>query len=231
MTAVAKDFAANAGKGIVIVGARQPAWVHALAHAVNEALGNTDAGVAEFRDPSFETVEDKTLAELVTAMKGGKVGTLLVIGGNPVFNAPADLGFKAELQKVVKKIRLGLFFDHTSEACDWHLPLAHYLEGWGDTEASDGTLCCIQPLISPLNSAKASDATELSPPPRGGRTALDVLCLLTQFAFDGGDAKTNPPTTSYFNAQAKAYELVKRAFALRSGVAGLERLMNFRGAG
>jgi Fe-S-cluster-containing dehydrogenase component len=217
--AVAKDLAANAGKSIVVVGARQPAWVHALAHAVNDALGNYDAGVAEFRDPPFETTEDKPLSELVAAMKGGKVSTLLVVGGNPVFNAPADFAFKTELAKVAKKIRLGLFFDHTSEACDWHLPLSHYLEGWGDAEASDGTLCCVQPLIAPLNSAKPSDATELSPPPRGGRTVLEVLALLTQFAFDGGDAKTNPPTTSFFIAQAKAYELVRRAFAARSGVA------------
>jgi molybdopterin-containing oxidoreductase family iron-sulfur binding subunit len=217
--AVAKDLATHAGKGVVVVGPRQPAWVHALAHAVNDALGNYDAGVAEFRDPPSETAEDKSLADLVAAMAAGKVGTLLVLGGNPVFNAPADLNFKAALGKVTKKVRLGLFFDHTSEACDWHLPLAHYLEGWGDTEASDGTLCCVQPLIAPLNSARpAGSDSDITPPPRGGRTVLEVLALLTQFAFDGGDPKTNPPTTSYFVAQAKAYELVKRAFAARSGV-------------
>ena len=218
--AVAKDLADHAGKCVVVVGYRQPAKVHALAHAVNDALGNIDAGVIEFRDPPPEAA-DKGIGDLAKDMAAGKVNTLLVVGGNPAFNAPADLDFKGNLQKVTRKIRLGLFFDHTSEACDWHLPLAHPLEGWGDSEAADGSLCCVQPLIAPLNSAK-SGGDDLSPPARGGRTVLEVLALLTQLAFDGGDPKTNPPTTSYTIAKAKAYELVRVSFAARSGIAATD---------
>lgn len=217
---LAKDLAEHAGKCVIVVGSRQPAWVHALAHAVNDSLGNHDAGLAEFRDPPPD--ENKSLAELVKAMAAGQVNTLLIVGGNPVFNAPADLNFRAELQKVSRKVRLGLFHDHTSEACDWHLPLAHYLEGWGDVEASDGTLCCVQPLIAPLNGNRptGTDAgADLGPPPRGGRTVLEVLALMTQFAFEGANPKTHPPVTSYVVAKARAYELVQRAFAERSGIA------------
>ena len=214
--AVAKDLAEHAGRGVVIVGYRQPAWVHALGHAVNVALGNVAAGVVEFRDPPPEAA-DKTIADLTKAIAAGAVTTLLVVGGNPAFNAPADLDFKSALQKVTRKVRLGLFFDHTSEACDWHLPLAHPLEGWGDAEAADGTLCCVQPLIAPLNGGRAPD--DLGPPPRGGRTVLEVLTLLTQYAFPGGDPKTNPPTASYAVAKTKAYELVRRSFADRASLA------------
>ncbi|MDB5309779.1 MAG: 4Fe-4S ferredoxin [Gemmataceae bacterium] len=218
VAAVAKDLAENAGKSVVLVGYRQPAWVHALAHAVNDSLGNIDAGVVEFRDPPPETA-DKGIAELVKDIAADKVGTLFVIGGNPALNAPADLNFKAALQKVTRKVRLGLFHDHTSELCDWHLPLAHDLEGWGDAEAVDGTLCCVQPLIAPLNGAPAADAmSDVAPPPRGGRTVLEVLTLLTQFVFPDADAKTNLPTTSYSIARTKAYELVRRAFADRAGI-------------
>ncbi len=124
---------------------------------------------------------EKGIRELTADMRDGKVNTLVVIGGNPAFNAPADLNFKSELQKVATKIRLGLFHDQTSEACDWHLPLSHFLESWGDTETSDGTLCCVQPLIAPLNGAKTAGGSDIDAPPRGGRTALEVLALLTQF--------------------------------------------------
>lgn len=217
--AVARDLAEHAGKGVIVVGYRQPAWVHALAHAVNDALGNVDAGVVEFRDPPAEAA-DKGIADLVKDIAADKVGTLLIVGGNPAFNAPADLNFKAALQKVPRKVRLGLFFDQTSEGCDWHLPLAHFLEGWGDAEAADGTLCSVQPLIAPLNGGRSADATsDIAPPPRGGRTVLEVLTLFTQFAFAEGDPKTNPPTTSYVIARTKAYELVRRAFSVRSGIA------------
>jgi molybdopterin-containing oxidoreductase family iron-sulfur binding subunit len=201
--AVARDLAENAGKAVVIVGHRQPAWVHALGHAVNAALDATSAGIVELRDAPPEAA-DKTIADLVKSIDAGAVGTLLVVGGNPVLNAPADLNVKAALQKVPRKLRLGLYHDETSAACDWHLPLAHPLEGWGDAEAADGSLLCVQPLIAPL---------------RDGRTALEVLALLAQFAFPDGDGN---PTTSHLIARAKAYELVRRAFADRSGVAATD---------
>ncbi|MCI0702321.1 MAG: 4Fe-4S dicluster domain-containing protein, partial [Planctomycetia bacterium] len=212
VTAVAKDLAEHVGKSLVVVGPRQPAWVHALAHAVNDALGNYAAGMAEFRDPPVEQT-DKTLRELVADMAAGKVSTLLIIGGNPVFNAPADLRFGDQLQKVTKKIRLGLFHDHTSEKCDWHLPLAHFLEGWGDTEAGDGSLCCVQPLLAPLNSGKTG-TDDVAPPARGGRTALEVLALFTQAP--GAD---NNPVASYSAAQKAAYHFVRKVFSDRSGIA------------
>jgi molybdopterin-containing oxidoreductase family iron-sulfur binding subunit len=207
--AVAKDLADHAGTSLVAVGPRQPAWVHALAHAANEALGNYAAGMAEFRDPPAEVL-DKSLKELVADMTAGKVTTLLIVGGNPAFNAPADLRFADSLQHVARKVRLGLFFDHTSARCDWHLPLAHFLEGWGDTEASDGSLCCVQPLLAPLNGEKAGgDAA----PARGGRTVLEVLALLTQTGADG------KPVGSFAAAQKAAYGFVRKAFGDRSGIA------------
>ncbi|MBP3959257.1 TAT-variant-translocated molybdopterin oxidoreductase [Gemmata sp. G18] len=209
---VAKDFAEHAGKSLIVVGPRQAAWVHALAHALNDALGNYAAGMAEFRDAPAEQV-DKTLKELVTDIAAGRVSTVLVIGGNPVFNAPADFRFGEELAKVAKKIRLGSFFDQTSERCDWHLPLAHFLEGWGDTEAGDGSLCCVQPLIAPLNSGK-SGSDDAAPPARGGRTALEVLALLTQAP--GADGK---PVASFTAAQKAGYGYVRKAFSDRSGIA------------
>ncbi len=210
--AVAKDLAEHAGKSLVVVGPRQPQWVQVLAHLVNDALGNYAAGMAEFRDAPRELV-DGTLKQLTDAISTGKVSTLLIVGGNPVFNAPADLNFATELAKVPTKLRLGLFHDHTSEKCDWHLPLAHPLESWGDTEAADGSLCCIQPLIAPLNSGRTS-AEDLSPPARGGRSLLEVLALMAQVP--GPDGK---PVGSYFAAQKAAYALVRKSFSERSGVA------------
>ncbi|MBX9582129.1 MAG: hypothetical protein K2X87_17630, partial [Gemmataceae bacterium] len=201
--AAARDLAENAGKAVVIVGHRQPAWAHALGHAVNAALDAMNAGVVELRDAT-PAAGDETIADLVRSIDAGAISTLLIVGGNPALNAPADLNFRAALQKVPRKLRLGLYHDHTSEVCDWHLPLAHPLEGWGDAEAADGTLCCVQPLIAPL---------------RDARTALEVLALLTQFTFPDGDTK---PTTSHLIAKTKAYELVRRAFADRSGLAATD---------
>jgi molybdopterin-containing oxidoreductase family iron-sulfur binding subunit len=214
---LAKDLAEN--RSAIVVGPRQPAWVHALACALNDAVGAytaaKDKGALVALLPPPPEMTEKTIIDLTKEMRDGKVNTLLVFGGNPVFNAPADMNFREALKKVPTKIRLGVFHDQTSEACDWHLPQAHYLESWGDTETSDGTLCCVQPLIAPLNSARSPGAVDTESPPRGGRSAFEVLSLLTVFP-NPADGK---PVTNYLTAQKAANAAVRKVFAERTGIA------------
>src|SRR6185295_9375911 len=87
-----------------------------------------------------------SLRELVGEMNAGKVDFLLVLGGNPVYTAPADLRFGDSMQKVGMRVHLGLYEDETAALCHWHIPEAHFLEMWGDVRAEDGTATIIQPL-------------------------------------------------------------------------------------
>ena len=148
--AVAKDLLANRGKGLIVAGDRQPAAVHAAVCALNESLGNTGKTVSYFETKDATLPSVSSLAALVSAMKGGTVQTLVVLGGNPVFDAPADLDFAAAMAKVPHSITLGHSIDETSSKSEWHIPRAHYLESWGDARALGGTLSVIQPLILPL---------------------------------------------------------------------------------
>jgi molybdopterin-containing oxidoreductase family iron-sulfur binding subunit len=162
--AIAADLTAHRGRSVVVAGETQPAAVHALARAMNEALGNVGQTVV-YTAPVTATPQDgaSSLASLVADMNAGTVTTLVILGGNPVFTAPADLGFRAALDKVPLRIHLGLYLDETGELCHWHIPEAHYLESWGDVRAFDGTVSLIQPLIAPLY---------------GGRTALELVAAL-----------------------------------------------------
>ena len=83
-----------------------------------------------------------SLEELVQAIDKGEVETLIILGGNPAYNAPADLGFADRMKQVATTIRLGLHVDETSRLATWHLPAAHHLEAWGDARAGDGTPRC-----------------------------------------------------------------------------------------
>src|SRR5205814_8973483 len=155
--AVVKDLEAHRGAGIVIAGEYQPPQVHALVHAINQTLGNTGKTVI-YTDPVEANPVDEiaSLSELVKDMRDGAVETLLILGGNPVYDAPADLNFLDALKKVKLRAHLGLYSNETAAWCHWHIPEAHYLESWSDARAYDGTASIVQPLIVPLHGAKTS---------------------------------------------------------------------------
>src|SRR6185295_18377647 len=157
IAAIAKDLRDHRGSNIIIAGDAQPPVVHALAHAMNAALGNAGNTVT-YTDPVEANPVDgnASLRELVADMNAGQVDVLLILGGNPVYNAPADLDFAAAIRKVPLRIHLSLYKDETSELCQWHVPEAHYLESWSDARAYDGTASIIQPLIAPLYSGKSA---------------------------------------------------------------------------
>jgi molybdopterin-containing oxidoreductase family iron-sulfur binding subunit len=148
ITEMAKDLANAKGRSLVICGSQQPPEVHEMVAQINKALGNQDVTVFSHFVPHVNAMGIGDLAEQISQ---GAVKTLFVIGGNPAFNAPADLGFDGLLTQVDQVIRLGLHVDETSAASTTHLPAAHFLESWGDLLAYDGgTYLCQQPLILPL---------------------------------------------------------------------------------
>ncbi len=149
---VAADLAAHRGRAVVCVGWRQPPHVHALAEAINAALGSIGPVVQHY--PATLPEESESLGALAEAMQGGNVDTLFILGGNPVYDAPADLHFADALAHVETSIHLAMLDDETSAACSWHLPRAHALESWGDHRTTDGVVSIQQPLIAPLVGAR-----------------------------------------------------------------------------
>ena len=161
--ALARDLKANSGKSLIVAGAHQPAAVHAAVAALNGALGNVGTTVTYV--DAKETMRSSTaeLKQVAADMLGGKVKTLVIIGGNPVYDAPADLDLAKAMAKVEKRIRVGQRIDETSAACDWHVPEAHFLEAWGDARSAGGPISIVQPLIEPLF---------------GGKSVIEILALL-----------------------------------------------------
>jgi molybdopterin-containing oxidoreductase family iron-sulfur binding subunit len=149
--AVAEDLLANAGKGAVACGYRQPPEVHAAVARINAKLGNAGQNVtySAVSDPERAPHVDQIRA-LAGQMKQGKVKTLLILGGNPVYDAPVDVDFASALAKVPRSIHLSSYVDETSALTTHHIPRAHYLESWGDTLTYDGTYTVVQPLIDPM---------------------------------------------------------------------------------
>jgi molybdopterin-containing oxidoreductase family iron-sulfur binding subunit len=154
--ALARDLEAHRGASIIIVGEGQPPVVHALAHAMNQFLGNVGSTVTYIEPVEAAPVNQlDSLRQLAQAMDTGQVELLLLLGGNPVYSAPVDLKFARCMEKVGMRVHLSLYDDETSALCSWHIPEAHFLESWSDARAYDGTVSIVQPLIAPLYDGKS----------------------------------------------------------------------------
>ncbi|HEY2802095.1 MAG TPA: TAT-variant-translocated molybdopterin oxidoreductase [Chthoniobacterales bacterium] len=149
--AAAQDLRANRGASIVIAGETQPPEVQALVAEINASLGNIGVTVTPRASAVAHPVnQNDSLRELITEMRSGAVELLVIIGGDPVYDAPVDLDFAGALQKVKLRVHHSLYANETSQLCHWQIPATHFLESWSDNRAYDGTAAIVQPLVEPL---------------------------------------------------------------------------------
>jgi MoCo/4Fe-4S cofactor protein with predicted Tat translocation signal len=158
LAAIVKDIQGSRSSSLVIAGDHQPPVVHLLAHNMNQGLGNVGKTVF-YTDPADANPvnQNDSIKDLIVDISAGKVDLLIIVGGNPAYDAPADLDFANALKngKVPLRAHLGLYQNETAELCQWHVNQAHELEAWGDARAYDGTVSIIQPLIAPLYQGKS----------------------------------------------------------------------------
>ncbi|MDX1565481.1 MAG: 4Fe-4S dicluster domain-containing protein, partial [Phycisphaeraceae bacterium] len=163
------DLKKHKGRALVVAGDRQPAAVHELVCRINAMIGAHGKTLVYTGEPAKPV--GPQIKSLVEAIQNDQVQSLLILGGNPVYNAPADLKFAEALKKVKLTAHLSAHVDETSRLCHWHLPASHYLESWSDARAWDGSICIQQPLILPIH-----NEPETKKP--ATRSALEVLALM-----------------------------------------------------
>jgi len=186
--AVARDLQQHRGASIVIAGPAQPPAVHALAHAINAALGNVGTTVSYAQPVEVNPVDQvESLRALAADIAAGTVDTLIIIESNPVFAAPADLTFADLIRKVPFTVHMSHYFDETAALSQWHVPQTHYLEAWGDVRAFDGTVSIMQPLILPLYNGKSAYELLGAMGGNAGQSSYDIVRAYWQGQHQGGD--------------------------------------------
>ncbi len=175
---LAGDLKQHGRRALLTVGFDQPAAAQALGWAINQKLGCIGSTLQFIDEPDADApLMTDSLRDLSAAMHRGEVRMLLILGGNPAYDAPADLDFAAAMDRVraadgvVAHLTIGA--NETSQHADWLLPEANYLEAWNDGRAWDGTVTVGQPLILPLFE---------------GRSSIELLSLLLDGRPAAGDA-------------------------------------------
>ena len=198
LAAVVKDLKAAGAEALVVAGPRQPAAVHAVTALINESLKSEAVNYAK----SDNSATLDALKALASEMNSGQVSTLVILGGNPVYTAPADLQFASAMAKVASTIHVGLEEDETAASAKWHVPGAHYLETWSDARSHDGTVSIQQPMIRSMY---------------GGKTPAEMVALLIDYK----DKEAHAIVKNYWVAQFPGKESEKEQTwhkALNDGV-------------
>jgi molybdopterin-containing oxidoreductase family iron-sulfur binding subunit len=185
------DLKAAGKQAVVIAGDSQPPAVHLLAHAINEKLGAIGTTIT-FTDPVEPRPASDHLGDfrnLVAEMNDKKVEVLFLFGGNPVYDAPADLNFVQALNNVPDRFHWGLYADETAAHCNWHVNAAHYLESWADVRAYDGTATVMQPLMAPIY---------------GGKSLIDLFALLLNLGESNPLSVVKAQWKKHFDSAVKA---------------------------
>lgn len=149
ISALADDLLRSQGKSIITAGRFQPVWVHEMVYAINLALGNIFSTI-DLKKVGDGTSNRDQLDQLVNDINRDKIDTIVLFGGNPVYDAPSNLGFAESIKKIKNSIHISEHVNETSAQTNWHIPRTHYLESWGDASSADGTISIIQPMIQPL---------------------------------------------------------------------------------
>jgi len=156
LDAVARDLEANRGQCLVVPGEFESSETQRAAHQINSALGNIGKTVEYSVATDAPSNQTAGLRELAGEISNGQVDSLIILGANPVYWAPADLKFGELIMKPRLRVHLSPYFDETSRLCHWHVPETHYLEQWSDALAFDGTASIVQPLIDPLYESRSA---------------------------------------------------------------------------
>jgi MoCo/4Fe-4S cofactor protein with predicted Tat translocation signal len=188
-SALSDDLKQSGGRCVVIPGEQASPAVHAAAYALNSSLGAVGKTViyTETVNP-MPTEQVAEFKALVADMNAGKVQWLVMLGVNPIYSAPSDLGFQDAFAKVPVTAQLASHVDETGAISNWHINKAHFLESWSDARAYDGTISIVQPMIDPMY---------------GGKSAFDVLQVLSD----------NPQLSAYDLVLANAKTYIKGDFA------------------
>ncbi len=157
------DLHQAGSEAVVLVGEALGPEAIAAGIRINGKLGSLGSIQRFLPLVDADLTDAVSIAELRSAIAGGKIESLLILGENPAFTAPAELRLADAIANVENSIYLGEYDDETAARCRWSLPMAHPLESWGDCLSDDGIYGVCQPQILPL---------------LGGRTVVELLAVM-----------------------------------------------------
>lgn len=219
---IVTELKANAGKSLFIVGSND-VNANVVANKINALLGNYGKTTWVSKNHGEVLADDESFSSLVERMNTGKVGSVLFVGVNPVYNYHDSAKLTAALSKVKNVVSFASSADETSAKAKYIAPMNHVFESWGDTMVSSKELSLTQPVIQPLFGSRMWTETLMSLAGVSG-TYYDFVKAKWAGKFDWNKALHDgviivdeKPTTNSFNQGLNVSSYAKALKATKTG--------------
>ena len=142
---LAKELSAKGSKAVVFADGSKGAQV--LAHLINQKLGSVAfTGKANF----LKEFDKARFNEFLGWVNGGQVGVLITNNVDPIYSHHKGQDFKKSLAKVPYVIAVADKKNEMYKAAKAVIPVANWLESWGDIEPQSGVYSLMQPTIQKI---------------------------------------------------------------------------------
>ena len=144
-TEIANELKAKGSKAVVFADGSKGAQV--LAHLINQKLGSVAfTGKANF----LKEFNGAKYQEFLGWVNGGQVGVLITNNVDPIYSHPKGEDFKKSLSKVPYVVAVADKKNEMYKAAKAVIPVANWLESWGDIEPQTGVYSLMQPTIQKI---------------------------------------------------------------------------------
>ncbi|WP_285269562.1 TAT-variant-translocated molybdopterin oxidoreductase [Kaistella rhinocerotis] len=142
---IVKELQAKGSNAVVFADGSKGA--HVLAHLINQKLGSTAfTGKANF----LKEFDAKRFQEFVSWMNTGQVGVLIANNVNPLYSNNRSEDFRKALARVPHVIAVADKKNEMYKAAKAVIPVANWLESWGDMAPQTGVYTLMQPTIQKI---------------------------------------------------------------------------------
>lgn len=157
----AADLIATKGQALVVAGTNDPA-IQTIISAINTLLGSYGSTIDTGLPLHVRQGDDVAMNGFIDELKGGRLGAVMFLNANPVYDHPRGAEIAAALPKVPLSISFADRPDETASLAKYICPSSHYLESWGDAEPRAGYYSLTQPTISLIYNTRQAESSLLT---------------------------------------------------------------------
>ena len=157
----AADLIAAKGQALVVAGTNDAA-IQTVVSAINGLLGSYGSTIDMGSPLQVRQGDDVAMNGFIDELKGGRLGAVMFLNANPVYDHPRGAEIAAALPKVPLSVSFADRPDETASLAKYICPASHYLESWGDAEPRAGYYSLTQPTISLIYNTRQAESSLLT---------------------------------------------------------------------